>query len=247
MPVTFWTFLVGTLALAGVWPLSGFFSKDSILALAAERNFILFLLGVAVAFLTTFYMFRLVFVVFFGATKSESAGHAHESPPVMVWPLRILAVFSVIGGLIGLAQIYGTQLSTEAVETGIFGPFIHAPLASVAGLLAVAAGVAAAYLLYSKAAKDPLPERLGALSRAMRNRFYFDELYEAVFIRAHDLLAAIATFFDRWIITGLAVRGTHGTTELIGRMLRQFQTGNLQTYAFLFALGVAFLLYLALR
>jgi NADH-quinone oxidoreductase subunit L len=247
MPVTFWTFLVGTLALAGVWPLSGFFSKDSILALAAERNFILFLLGVAVAFLTTFYMFRLVFVVFFGATKSESAGHAHESPPVMVWPLRILAVFSVIGGLIGLAQIYGTQLSTEAVETGIFGPFIHAPLASVAGLLAVAAGVAAAYLLYSKAAKDPLPERLGALSRAMRNRFYFDELYEEVFIRAHDLLAAIATFFDRWIITGLAVRGTHGTTELIGRMLRQFQTGNLQTYAFLFALGVAFLLYLALR
>jgi NADH-quinone oxidoreductase subunit L len=81
----------------------------------------------------------------------------------------------------------------------------------------------------------------------MRNRFYFDEFYEAVFIRIHDLLAAFAAGFDRWIISGLVVRGTHGTTELIGRMLRQFQTGNLQTYAFLFALGVAFVLYLALK
>jgi len=81
----------------------------------------------------------------------------------------------------------------------------------------------------------------------MRNRFYFDEIYEVVFIRTHDLLASIAAWFDRWIIAGLAVRGTHGTTELVGRMLRLLQTGNLQTYAFLFALGVAFVLYLALK
>jgi NADH-quinone oxidoreductase subunit L len=247
MPVTFWTFMVGTLALAGVWPFSGFFSKDSILAQAAEKNVLLFILGVAVAMLTTFYMFRLVFVVFFGATKSETAGHAHESAPVMVWPLRALAVFAVIGGFIGIEQIYGAQLSAEAVEQGFLAPFIHAPLAAVSGLLAVAVGFAGAYAFYFKAAQDPLPEKLGALSRAMRNRFYFDEFYEAVFIRIHDLLAAFAAGFDRWIISGLVVRGTHGTTELIGRMLRQFQTGNLQTYAFLFALGVAFVLYLALK
>src|SRR2546423_873330 len=147
MPVTFWTFMVGTLALAGVWPLSGFYSKDSILALAADTNVALFILGLSVAMLTTFYMFRLVFVVFFGATNSEASGHAHESARVMIWPLRILAVFSVIG----------------------------------------------------------------------------------------------------WIIAGLMVRGIHGTTEFIGRMLRLLQTGNLQTYAFLFALGVAFVLYLALK
>ena len=91
MPVTFWTFMVGTLALAGVPPFSGFYSKDSILAQAAEHNLPLFVLGVVVAALTTFYMFRLVFVAFLGAPKSEAAGHAHESPPVMVWPLRILA------------------------------------------------------------------------------------------------------------------------------------------------------------
>ncbi|HVV71985.1 MAG TPA: NADH-quinone oxidoreductase subunit L, partial [Verrucomicrobiae bacterium] len=68
-----------------------------------------------------------------------------------------------------------------------------------------------------------------------------------VFIRAHDLLAAVAAWIDRWLIAGLGVRGAHGTTELVGRMLRQFQTGNLQTYAFLFALGVAFLLYFVLK
>ena len=107
-------------------------------------------------------------------------------------------------------------------------------------------GFAAAYALYAKASKDPLPEMLGVFARAMRNRFYFDEIYQATVIRLHDFLAAVADWFDRWIIAGVAVRGTHGTTELAGRALRLLQTGNLQTYAFLFALGVALVLYLVL-
>lgn len=252
MPVTFWTFMAGTLALAGVPPFSGFYSKDSILALAAQHSLGLFILGVAVAALTTFYMFRLVFVAFLGAPKSEAAGHAHESAPVIAWPLRILAVFSVIGGLIGVEQLYARQLSVEhAAQAASFvgqlvAPFLHAPLAACSGLLAVLVGFAAAYALYAKADKDPLPGLLGALARAMRNRFYFDELYEATVIRLHDSLAAVADWFDRWIIAGVAVRGTHGTTELAGRALRLLQTGNLQTYAFLFALGVALVLYLVL-
>ena len=253
MPVTFWTFMVGTLALAGLPPFSGFYSKDSILAQAAERNLPLFILGAVVAALTTFYMFRLVFVAFLGAPKSDAAGHAHESPPVMLWPLRLLAVFSVIGGLIGVEQLYGRQFPVERVEQNVsfvrelFAPFIHAPLAATTGLLAVLVGFVAAYSLYAKATKDPLPETLGTLSRAMRNRFYIDELYQTTVIRFHDSLAAVADWFDRWIIAGLAVRGTHGTTELAGRALRLLQTGNLQTYALLFALGVALVLYLALK
>jgi NADH-quinone oxidoreductase subunit L len=253
MPVTFWTFMVGTLALAGVPPFSGFYSKDSILAQAAKHNPALFVLGVAVAALTTFYMFRLVFVAFLGAPKSEAAGHAHESPPVMAWPLRILAVFSVIGGFIGIEQLYGKQFPAEHVEPNVsfarqlIAPILDAPLAASAGLLAVLVGFAAAYTLYAKAAKDPLPEKLGALARAMRNRFYFDEIYQATVIRLHDFLATVAGWFDRWIIAGVGVRGTHGTTELFGRALRLLQTGNLQTYAFLFALGVALVLYLALK
>jgi NADH-quinone oxidoreductase subunit L len=253
LPVTFWTFIVGTLALAGVWPLSGFFSKDSILAQAAERSPALFVLGCVVAALTAFYMFRLVFVVFGNAAKSEAAEHAHESPPVITWPLRILAVFSVIGGVIGIEGIYAYHFGGgEAIHKLWFGqqlflPFTHAPLAASLGLLAAAIGFAGAYLLYAKATIDPLPAKLGALSRAMRNRFYFDELYERTVIRLHDFLAAIAGWLDRWLIAGVAVRGIHGTTELIGRTLRRVQTGNLQTYAFLFALGVAVVLFLAMR
>jgi NADH-quinone oxidoreductase subunit L len=253
MPVTFWTFMAGTLALAGLWPFSGFYSKDGILAQAAEHSLPLYLLGTAVAALTTFYMFRLIFVAFLGAQRSDAAGHAHESPPVMAWPLRLLAVFSVIGGLIGVEQLYGKQFPAEHIEQGasfireLVAPFIHAPGVATFGLLMVFLGFAAAWALYRNATSDPLPEKLGALSRAMRNRFYFDELYEATVIRLHDFLAAVADWFDRWIIAGFAVRGTHGTTELAGRALRLLQTGNLQTYAFLFALGVALVLYLVLK
>ena len=138
MPVTFWTFMAGTLALAGLWPFSGFFSKDAILAQAARQNPALFLLGAAVAVLTTFYMFRLVFVVFFGAAKSEAAGHARESSLVMIWPLRILAVFSVIGGVIGVESIYAQELdptlrALPSTLHALFAPFIHAPLAAASG------------------------------------------------------------------------------------------------------------------
>lgn len=254
MPVTFWTFAAGTLALAGIWPLSGFFSKDALLAKAAEHHkYGLFVLGLVVAVLTAFYMFRLVFVVFFGAVKSEGAGHAHESPSVILWPLRFLAVFTVIGGFIGIEALYARFLSPEygRVEVGfgheLFGPFIHAPLAAVLGLIAALLGIGGAYILYFKADKDPLPQKLGGLSRAMQNRFYFDEFYESTVIRIHEFVSAVADWFDRWIIDGICVGSVRGGTNLTGSLLRFLQTGNLQTYAFLFALGVAIVLYLALR
>ena len=254
MPVTFWTFLCGTLAIAGVVPFSGFYSKDSILAVALEHHaYVRFLLGVIVAVLTAFYMFRLVLVVFGGHEKADSAAPAHESAPVMIFPLRILAVFSFLGGWIGLENVLNLQFAEggTAHELSLvqqfIAPFAHAPWAASFGLLAAGLGAWMAYTFYARASKDPLPDKLGAPSRWMRSRFYFDELYQATFIRFHDALAAIADWIDRWLIAGLAVRGTHGTTELVGRALRQFQTGNLQTYAFLFALGVAFLLYFVLK
>jgi NADH-quinone oxidoreductase subunit L len=254
MPATFWTFLAATLALSGIPPFSGFYSKDSILAKAmAEHSYGLLGLAVAVTALTAFYMFRLVYVVFLGKERAEAAGHAHESPPVMVWPLRLLAVFSVIGGFIGIENVYGGFFPAEvgreqALSTlgQLLAPFQEGPAAASLGLLAAVLGFFAARALYAKAAKDPLPEKLGALSRAMQNRFYFDEIYQATVIRFHDFLASVAGWSDRWIIGG-GVRFTHGFTELSGRALRLAQTGNLQTYAVLFALGVALVLFLALR
>jgi NADH-quinone oxidoreductase subunit L len=171
----------------------------------------------------------------------------------MIFPLRVLAVLSFIGGWIGLENVFNLQFAPAgkphdlSLAQQMIAPLVHAPVPASFGLLAAVVGAWAAYNLYAHASKDPLPERLGVLSQWMRNRFYFDELYQATLIRFHDSLAAIAAWIDRWLIAGLAVRGTHGTTELIGRALRQFQTGNLQTYAFLFALGVAFLLYFVLK
>ena len=107
-------------------------------------------------------------------------------------------------------------------------------------------GLIAAFILYKKAATDPLPARLGWLSRAMRDRFYFDEIYQATFIRAHDFIASVCDLFDRWIVEGACIGLVRGGTDLTGRALRLAQTGNLQTYALLFALGVALVLYFAL-
>ncbi|HEX3626526.1 MAG TPA: NADH-quinone oxidoreductase subunit L [Verrucomicrobiae bacterium] len=253
MPITFVTFLVGGLALSGIWPFSGFYSKDSILAQAlSQHNILLFAVGVFVACLTTFYTFRLFFVVFCGKEKSDTASHAHESPAVMTFPLIVLAVFAFIGGFIGVEGVYNRIFSGEPSESAgfaatIIAPFAHSPLAASLGILAFFIGLGGAYVLYAKADQDPLPQMLGGLSTAMRNKFYFDEIYEATFVRAHDTIAAIADWIDRWIVEGFCIGFIRGGTDLTGRSLRFLQTGNLQTYAFLFVLGVAVALYFVLR
>jgi NADH-quinone oxidoreductase subunit L len=251
LPVTFWTFMVGTLALAGMWPFSGFFSKDAILASAQHQSLPLFLLGVIVAALTTFYMFRLVFVAFLGSERTPEAGHAHESPWVMVWPLRILALFSLVGGVLGIESLLAGLYEPggahpRGLTAQLFYPFAHAPVAAFTGLAAVAVGFFAAYQLYRNAPADPLPAKLGDVSRWMRNKFYFDELYAGTVIRLQDTVAAVTDWFDRWLVGGAAVRGTAQATRLFGQALRLVQTGSLQTYAFLFVLGVALLLFVIL-
>ena len=252
MPVTYWTFLVGTLALCGVPPFSGFYSKDDILGAASHQSVGLFLLATFVAILTTFYMFRLWFVAFQGSARSDAAEHAHESPKVMTWPLVLLAVPSLLAGFWGINSFIDRQFNPghagehDSWGDALFAPFSHAPLAALAGLGAVIFGFSFARALYRNAATDPLPETLGALSRAMRNRFYFDEIYARVIAMTHEALARLADWADRWIISGVAIRGLSGTTEILGRALRLVQTGNLQTYALLFVLGVAVVLYLFL-
>jgi NADH-quinone oxidoreductase subunit L len=257
MPVTKWTFLVGTLAIAGLPPLSGFFSKDEILAAAFHRNSLLFIVATVVAMLTSFYMFRLWFVAFGGKARSELAEHAHESPSVMIWPLRILAILSIFGGVIGINVYLERHLGVPAwaesevatfssVFDRLFAPFAEAPLAALAGLAAFAFGASFAFAVYGRAQTDPLPEKLGALSRAMRRRFYFDEIYGFFISITHEALSRLAAAIDRAVIAGAGIRGLHGTTEIFGRALRLVQTGNLQTYAFLFALGVVVVLLIVL-
>ena len=238
LPVTFWTFLLGTLALCGVPPLSGYFSKDEILALALGQNQALFAIAAVVAALTTFYMFRLVFVAFTGPAKSQARDHAHESPPVMTWPLVFLAVLTVAAGFIGIDERYVSVLGKPALGN-------HS-VAVAFGLGAFALGLFAAWRLYGQALSDPIPAASARLAGLLRNKFYFDELYAKLIACTQGALATVADWFDRWILAGLAVRGVQGATELTGMALRLLQTGNLQTYAFLFVAGVVVLLYLVL-
>jgi NADH-quinone oxidoreductase subunit L len=250
MGITFWTFLIGTLALSGVPPFSGFYSKDSILTQALEqKNYPLFVLGAAVAGLTTFYMFRLFYVALAGKPRTEAAGHAQESPAVMTWPLIVLALFAVIGGIIPVSEIFTAQFTGEGSDLSLVGRILeplHAPIPMFAGLAMVAIGWLAARSLYQNAANDPLPAKLGGLATALKNRFYFDEIYEATVIRLHDSIAEMADWVDRWLVEGFCIGLVRGGTDFSGRALRLMQTGNLQTYAFLFALGVAVVLWLVL-
>jgi NADH-quinone oxidoreductase subunit L len=250
LPVTFWTFLLGTLALMGVPPLSGFYSKDAILATAFEASpWGLFPISVIVAILTTFYMARLMLIAFFGKARSEGAHHAHESPLVMTGPLVFLAILTVLGGFFGLADVAAPAEHHGATgwAAAAFAPFGHAPMAALAGIAAVLFGLFFAWSLYANSDHDPLPELARSFSRAMRNRFYFDEFYEGLIAHTQDALAKIADGFDRYFIGGLMVRGSSGVVDLAGRGLRMLQSGSLQTYTFLLALGVAIVLLVVFR
>ena len=250
MPVTFWTFLIGALALSGIPPFSGFYSKDSIFAQCLEQNnYLLLTVAVVVAALTAFYTFRLFFVVFFGQEKSDHAKHAHESSLVITLPLIILAVFAAIGGFIGVVNNYASQFTpdheTLSVTQQLLEP-LRTPIPMIIGIAVALFGIFLAFSIYKNATTDPLPAKLGGLATAMKNRFYFDELYEATFIRAHDFIAAVCGIIDRWLLEGFVIGAIRGGTDLTGRGLRLLQTGNLQTYAFLFVLGVALVLYFVL-
>jgi len=230
LKITFATFAAGALALVGCPPFSGFFSKDAILALAYQRNMPIFVIGLTTAFLTAFYVSRAVVVVFLGKPRSEAARAGKESPLVMTIPLLILALFELIAGFGTVAKNF--LVVPHEKETVFTVP----ALALIALILGVGIGV----LLYRNRERDPLHVDL------IRRRFYFDEFYEWLINRTQELLARIAAFIDRWIIDAGAVRGASGGTFGIGALLRLFQVGNLQAYAFLFGLGIVALIYFTL-
>jgi NADH-quinone oxidoreductase subunit L len=227
MRLTSFTFFVGTLALIGFPFFSGFFSKDAILIVAHERNTPIFVLGLFSAFLTAFYMVRLVLVAFLGKPRSESAEHAKEAPAVMTMPLLLLAIPSFIAGFGFFATRF---LPTPHIDHA--GNFV--PITVTATM---AAGVLAAFLLYRNREHDPLT--IGAFQR----RLYFDELYAWLIRATQGTLTSVSAFVDRWIIDVGAVRGASGGTWGAGALLRLMQVGNLQAYAFLFGLGIIALIY----
>ena len=238
LPWTFWTFTIGVLALCGCPGLSGFFSKDEILAVAWERDKAFFVLGLVTAGLTAFYMFRLWIVAFFGKPRDQSAfDHAKESPAVMVVPLVFLAVLSFCGGWsrFGIAAFFQADAPRLASESGhgIFFAFLVT-------LFPLMGGLAAWKLYWGNVASDPL---------ASIPPWYtlFDEVYQWLVDRVQGGMANMSEVFDHYIIDGLGVAGISTLVEWSGRLVRCFQTGNVQTYAFLLSLGVWAVLYFVLR
>ena len=227
--LTFVTFGIGMLALIGCPPFAGFFSKDAILSLAYNRNPAIFGLALFTAFLTAFYMVRLFVVVFFGKPRSPAAKTSRESPTSMLVPLAVLALLSLFGGFNFFASHF---LALPHERDAGFIPGI--------ALVAMLLGAAGAIILYRRRFEDPLFINL------LRHKFYFDELYRALINATQGFLAGVSGFIDRWIIDATVVRGSSGATWGFGALLRLMQVGNLQAYAFIFGLGIIWIIYFVL-
>jgi NADH-quinone oxidoreductase subunit L len=257
IPVTFWTMFMATLAIAGAPGFSGFFSKDEILNEAQHVSPILWGLGVLTAGLTSFYMFRLLFLTFFGAQRyDEHKVHVHESPKSMTIPLIVLAILSVCGGWMAAPQLMGganhfkdflapvlapaAEPAAAAAESSrgggdILQALLGAPV--IAGLL----GFFLAWWLYIESPKTPkkLAASLAAPYKLLSGKYFIDELYLAVIVRPLVWISdkVLWHVVDEGMIDG-AVNGVASVSHETGDRLRRASTGNIRSYATWIVLGV---------
>ncbi|MGZ8424476.1 MAG: NADH-quinone oxidoreductase subunit L [Candidatus Binatia bacterium] len=252
MPKTYWTYVVATLAIAGVPFTAGFFSKDLILWQTFSHGAgILWGVGLLTAGMTAFYMFRQLFMVFHGECRAgdHAKAHLHESPAVMTWPLMILAVGSIFSGWLGAPEyLWGSRWDHWLAP--IFGPAaghhdsVSTELLVTALTLAVVtAGIYLAYLMYGRpGARTAQQTANGIFYDISLNKYYVDEIYDFVFVRPFTALAKFfASIVDPWVIDG-AVNGLAATVRGFSTVWRGLQTGNVQHYAAMFLVGALALL-----
>ncbi|HEX6330259.1 MAG TPA: NADH-quinone oxidoreductase subunit L [Actinomycetota bacterium] len=263
MPVTFWTFLIGSAALAGVPPLAGFWSKDELLVAASEGHEVLFTVMVVTAIVTAFYTTRMVLQTFFGEYRGQ--GHAHESPTSIVGPLVALAGATAVVGFLGAAPagapFFDWVFFEEPEEVHVVGWVVAASVA------AVAIGVAGGYALYRRWTERDPARSLGPAYTLLENKYYLDELYWKGLIRpVRDQVAAFVNWTNRYVLDGIvngagvlaravsgviawfdhkvidgAVNGAANTAGFTGGILRYIQSGNVQRYAAFLFTGVVIL------
>jgi NADH-quinone oxidoreductase subunit L len=242
MPITSLTCLIGALALAGIFPLSGFWSKDAVLAAILSSHlpghqvmFVVALIGVG---LTAFYMFRLWFVTFTGDARSEAAEHAHESPWVMTMPLLLLALIAVIAGALklqiplaggGIAEVirFGHETETQAT------------LVIAISLLCAVAGIVVAWATYRAGhiSSASFNARFPAIRQLLKNGWYVNRAWELFATRIVLAGSALFAWFDRHVVDGM-VNGVAWLCGAGSQQLRRLQTGQVQLYAFAIALGL---------
>jgi NADH-quinone oxidoreductase subunit L len=255
MPVTFATFLIGTIAIAGIPPFSGFFSKDAILAHAYAVNPIFWGLGLIGSILTSFYMFRLCFLVFFGEYRGGHDVHAHESPKVMAVPLMILAALAALGGFLGIPEILGGSNRIDKFLSPVFKD-AHDKIIGTEGTvpefmlmaIAVIAALGAAYYAYTKyVQKKEVPlkegENMPAVQTLLYNKYYVDELYSAVITKPLDKISG-------FLESVVEVRFIDNIVNWVGKVvnwgsgiLRYLQSGNVDFYIFAMVVGVVLMIF----
>jgi NADH-quinone oxidoreductase subunit L len=268
IPVTYAVFLAAALAISGIPGLSGFFSKDSILAAAySSGHTVIWLLGFITALLTAFYIFRLIYMTFYGESRVDKhvAEHIHESPKVMTVPLIILAVLSVIGGYVGVPQLLGNLVGWHNSDMFInfLAPVFHTmpehemsvsteSWLMIGSIVMAILGVFFAWYVYLKAKMQPArdaAQALPVLYRLLLNKYYVDEIYDAIIIKPLMWLSEFFLWkiFDVGVVDG-AVNGSAHVTEWASTKLRKIQTGDFQVYVMLFLIGViSVLAYFVLR
>jgi NADH-quinone oxidoreductase subunit L len=255
LPLTYPTFLIAAIAIAGVPFFSGFFSKDAILTSAfANGQYLIWALGLMGAVMTSFYMFRLVFLTFFGKERlePEAKAHLHESPKLMTIPLAILAFFSIVAGYVGLPVVLGKDVN---LFDRFLEPVIHAhheahlSLSSewmliLASVVVALFGIFIAYVFYLK--KPDIPHNLVArfpwLYKLLYNKYYMDEIYNAAFVNSMIKGSELVyKNFDLKVIDG-ALNGSAKSMNFFGKLLSYLQTGLIKDYALVFLLGALILL-----
>ena len=270
MPATFWLMLIATLAIAGVPPFSGFFSKDEILAAAFARAadrpiyYLFYAMGIVAALLTAFYMARLITMTFLGENRTgeRERSHLHDAPVVMTGPLIVLGVLSAIGGLLNLPPFFGggamlehwLEPVTEPARRffGLEMPHGQTELFLIGGAVIVAAlGLYAGYRATLKQripTAAEAPEEVG-LARVLNRKYYVDEIYDAIFVRPLVWLSRTVLWrgVDQGVVDGAAVNGTAKLSQGLGWLGSRLQTGQVGVYVVLFLVGALWILHAMVR
>ena len=263
IPITYKTFLIGTVAIAGIPPFAGFFSKDEILLESLTRgNFIYWSIASLAALFTAFYMFRLLFMTFHGKSRVDhhAAEHLHESPKNMTLPLTILAGLSFVGGFLGipgasainnfLAPVFSSHIHTEmsGIHTGSQHGEGHPYLMMVISTAIAIAGISLAYQMYIK--KPDLPKRLSErfhiFYKLLLNKYYIDEIYDVLFVNTTKKGSVLLW---KYIDAGMIDGSVNGIARLVGwfsNVFRLLQTGYVRNYAFYIVVGCIFIIVLTI-
>lgn len=255
IPTTYWTFLLATIAIAGLPPFAGFFSKDEILAHVYAHSPLLWGLGILGSMMTAFYMFRLLFLTFFGnfrGTKHQ-LDHLHESPLIMTLPLIVLAILSTVGGFLNVPEVLGGGEALkhflkpvfEASELRSFEPHIgHQTEMILMGFAVLLAGfsIFLAYTTYIAKQELPIEEKqMSWFQRLVYHKYYIDEVYNTVIVKPlHWISLKTEKYVERQIIDG-AVEGSGSLTLSLSGIIRQLQTGQIGFYLIAMVLAIVFI------